>query len=101
MSLIRYPQTSAYASSPQTSWYTGRLTFRPVPPDGTDQPYILQPRHQFRPDRLSYDLYQTPSYWWVFCERNPFLRGDPIFGFVEGLKIMVPSLSHLQQVLGA
>jgi hypothetical protein len=101
MSRITYPANSPYASTPQTSWYIGILAFRPIPPDTADQPFILQMRHQYRPDRLSYDLYNTPSYWWVFCERNPFLRRDPIWAFVNGLEIIVPAANYLQQLLGA
>jgi hypothetical protein len=101
MTVIRYPATSPYSATPQISWHIGRFVFRPVPPDSGDTPYILQSRHQYRPDRLSYDLYQTPVYWWVFCERNPFLRSDPVWNFLPGLQIMVPSPDYLSRVLGS
>ena len=101
MSVINYPAGSPYSATPQTSWYLGRLVFRPVPPDATDQPYTLQSQHQYRPDRLSYDLYGTPVYWWVFCERNPFLRSDPVWNFLAGLEIMVPTRDYLTRVLGS
>lgn len=100
MSYIQYPANSPYCATPQTSSFIGRFVFRPVPPDANDTVYTLQQRHEYRPDRLSYDLYNTPAYWWVFCERNPFLRGDPIWGFVNGLQIMVPSADYLRNVLG-
>lgn len=101
MSTIAYPKTSAYAATPQTSWYIGRLVFRPVTVNSADQRFVLEARHQYRPDRLAYELYQTPTYWWVFCERNPFLRSDPIWNFITGLEIMVPSADYLQRILGA
>lgn len=100
MSKIVYPASSPYAATPQTSWYIRSLVFRPVRPDSADLPYTLQMRHQFRPDRLSYDLYGSPSYWWIFCERNPFLRSDPIWNFITGLEIMVPSADYLRRTLG-
>jgi hypothetical protein len=50
---------------------------------------------------LSYDLYASPAFWWVFCERNPFLRGDPIWNFLPGLQIMVPQHDYLRRVTGA
>jgi hypothetical protein len=100
MSKIVYPTNSPYQATGQTSWHIGRFVFRPVPPDAGDTPFPLRQQHQYRPDRLSQDLYGTPAYWWVFCVRNPFLRGDPIWGFVSGLTIMVPTLSHIQRVLG-
>lgn len=101
MSTVTYPANSPYAATPQTSWHIGRFVFRDIPPDSGDQPYTLKQQHEYRPDRLSYDLYGTPVYWWVFCIRNPFLRSDPIWNFVAGLEIMVPSGDYLRRLLGS
>lgn len=100
MSFIKYPVSSPYALTTQSSWHINRFVFRPIPPDSGDVPIDLQLIHQYRPDRLSQQLYNTPVYWWVFCVRNPFLRGDPIWGFIEGLTIIVPSLKHINSVVG-
>jgi hypothetical protein len=100
MSKIAFPSNSPYHATPQTSWYTKSYVFRPISPDAGDTPFQLQQQHQYRPDRLSQDLYGTPSYWWIFCVRNPFLRSDPIWGFVSGLTIMVPTLIHIEQAVG-
>lgn len=100
MSIIKYPVSSPYATTPQTSWHIGRFVFRNIPADGADVTITLQMIHQYRPDRLSQQLYNTPIYWWVFCVRNPFLRGDPIWGFLTGLEIIVPSLAHINNVVG-
>lgn len=100
MSKITYPSNSPYTATPQTSWYIGTMVFRPIPADSGDQPFTLQMRHQYRPDRLSFDLYGTPSYWWVFCVRNSFLRRDPVWNFTNGLTITVPSAVYLQKLLG-
>jgi hypothetical protein len=100
MSKVIYQKNSPYFSTPQTSWYISNFVFRRVPPDSADVPFTLKQQHQYRPDTLSNDLYGTPAYYWVFCVRNPFLRGEPIWGFVAGLTIMVPSANHIQRVLG-
>jgi hypothetical protein len=97
---IVYPTSSPYSATPQTSWYINRFVFRSIPPDSGDVPITLQQIHELRPDRLSFQLYGTPNYWWVFCVRNPFLRGDPILGFLAGLTIIVPSATHISNVLG-
>ena len=97
---LNYPSNSPYAMTPQTSWYIKSLVFRPIPPDTSDVPYILRMQYQYRPDRLAYDLYGTPSYWWVFCVRNPFLRRDPIWSFVVGANIIVPGSDYLHRLLG-
>ncbi len=101
MTLVVYPSNSPYSATPQSSFAIGRFVFRAVPPDGADALYIVLPHQQYRPDRLSYDLYNTPAFWWVFCVRNPFLRADPIWGLITGLQLMVPSADYLRRTLGA
>lgn len=101
MSKIAYPANSPYFSTSQTSWHIGRYVYRPIPPDSGDTPVVLQMRHQYRPDRLSQDLYGTPVYWWVFCIRNSFLRADPVWNFVAGITIIVPSADYLRRIFGA
>ncbi len=101
MTQIAYAANSPYAATSQTNWCINALVFRPILPDSGDLPFTLTLRHQYRPDRLSYDLYNTPAYWWVFCVRNPFLRRDPIWDFVTGLTITVSSLNYLRQILGS
>jgi hypothetical protein len=101
MPVIDYPGTSPYSATPQTSWYLERFVVKPVSPDSGDQLFVLLPRHNFRPDTLSYDLYSTMAYWWVFAMRNPRLRKDPIWSFKAGLTIIVPSASYVRQVAGS
>jgi hypothetical protein len=100
MSIISYPANSPYFSTPQLSWRIDRWAFRYIPPNSGDTQVTLQIQHQYRPDKLSYDLYSTPSYWWVFAVRNPFLRSDPVWDFVAGLTIEVPTLDYLRRILG-
>lgn len=100
MSRVVYPPDSPYSSTPQTSWHIGRNVWRAVPPSPDDRLYTLLGRHQHRPDTLSDDLYNDPSYWWVFCVRNPFLRADPIWAFLPGARIWVPSSSRIQTLVG-
>lgn len=100
MSVIQYASNNPYANTPEYSWRIGRYVYRPIPPNANDLTITLQPQHQYRPDKLSYDLYGSPVYWWVFCVRNAFLRSDPVWNFLTGLTIIAPSLTYLQQVLG-
>ena len=55
--------------------------------------------YQYKPDKLSYDLYNTPVYYWVFMVRNIDLIRDPIWDLKSGMVIMVPTLARLQ-ILG-
>jgi hypothetical protein len=99
--IITYPANSAYHTTPQSSNRILYWAFRSVPVDPTDQPYVLSPRHEYRPDKLAYELYNNPSYWWIFAVRNPFLRANPIWDFIGGLQIMVPTADRLITLLGA
>lgn len=101
LSKIVYAANSPYRTTPQTSWHILPFVLRPIPPNKGDTLITLTSIYEFRPDRLSFDLYRTPAYWWVFCVRNPFLRPDPIWTFSTGLTITVPSASYLISLLGS
>lgn len=101
MTTVNYSGSSPYADTPQTNWYLDLLTYRPIGRDGTDTIQILTQKYQNRPDLLSYDLYGTPNYWWVFMIVNPNQIKDPIYDMVVGLTIYCPTFSRLTQVLNA
>ena len=101
MAIINYAANNPYRKTPQTSWYISNFVFRPIQPASDDSIITLSQQYQYRPDKLSQDLYKTPAYWWVFCIRNPFLRPDPIWNFIAGTTIYVPSAIHLAKVLGS
>lgn len=101
MPYVTYASTSPYANTSQTNFSLGLIDWRPVPPADDDSLAVLGMHHQYRPDTLSYELYSSPAYWWVFCVRNPVLRADPIWNFVAGLNIIVPSLATINKVCGS
>jgi hypothetical protein len=77
------------------------LQYREIPLNPNDVYYKLPAVYQYRPDLLAYDLYGDPTLWWVFAARNPNKLGpDPMFNFIAGIEIYVPSLVTLQVVLG-
>ena len=100
MTKINYPASSPYGLTPQTSWYIGNYVNRDIPAASDDSPLTLTKNYENRPDKLSYDLYGTPAYWWIFAVRNRDLITDPIWDMVAGLTIIVPSLATLKQALG-
>jgi|HigsolmetaGSP12D_1036236.scaffolds.fasta_scaffold04145_2 Base plate wedge protein 53. len=100
MAKINYPTTSPYAATPQLSWRIGRYEHRSISPMPGDTEIIVQPQFEHRPDRLSYDLYGTPEYYWVFMLRNMNLIRDPIWDLKAGMKIMVPSIDTLRTIFG-
>jgi hypothetical protein len=100
MSQVVYRPSSPYANTPQTSWYLDTYEPREIPRDGTDTLRVLATRYELRPDLLSYDLYGTPNFWWIFMILNPNEIKDPIYDFKVGLRIYTPTMNRLTNLLG-
>lgn len=66
----------------------------------TDVYWIITPTYHLRPDLLAYDLYNNGKLWWVFAQRNPNILKDPLFDFVRGVKIFIPTKDSLISNLG-
>ena len=98
MTQVKYSSTSVYGTTSQVSNILQYLDFwnpPSVPVSVNDQVVVLNSRYNNRPDLLSYDLYKTTAYWWVFMMRNPDVIKDPIWDFVTGIQIYAPVLSDL------
>jgi hypothetical protein len=64
-------------------------------PNSDDTLMTLDPKYQYRSDKLSNDLYGTPQLWWVFMIRNPDVIKDPIWDFITGITIYAPAKTSL------
>jgi hypothetical protein len=95
MAKTAYDATSPYYSTPQTRWYLGPIKLRNILPDLSDQTMVVAAKYHNRPDLLSYDLYGTPAYWWVFMLCNMDLIRDPIWDLTSGMTIRAPAASRL------
>ena len=94
MTKVTYDNRSPYVSTPQVSKYVNYLDFwtpKAIPAASTDIMISLDPKYANRPDLLSYDLYKTPQFWWVFAVRNPDVIVDPIYDFKPGIIIYAPA----------
>jgi len=96
-----YNSLSPYYSTSQANGYLDVINWRQVPVEADDLLYTLPKNYEFRPDLLSFDLYQTVELWWVFAMRNPNVIQDPIFDMTAGIQIYLPKLSSLKTTLGA
>ncbi len=99
MTFVKYPSSSPYATTKQTANYIGLYVHRAINPHKDDRQLTLTLKYNNRPDLLSYDLYGTPNYWWVFCVRNPDVIRDSIWDFTTGQSIWVPSDDHLRAII--
>ena len=100
MPRVEYRRRSPYADTQQTSWYLRRLNLRRIPASGTDRAMSVSSKYVERPDLLSFDLYGTTDYWWIFAVRNPNIIQDPIFDLQAGVEIFVPTRDRLNDLLG-
>jgi hypothetical protein len=49
-----------------------------------------------RPDLLSYHIYGSSKYWWLFAVRNKNIIIDPIQDFKAGVTIRIPKLENVR-----
>lgn len=73
---------------------------RPIPSLPSDVYWEITTVYNLRPDLLAYDIYGDSKLWWVFASRNPNRLKDPLFDFVTGVGIYLPTSDALQQALG-
>jgi len=93
-----YKGTSPYYTTPQIYDFLPYLDFwnaTPVVPSPNDVLYQIPATYQHRPDLLSFDVYGTTGYWWVFAVRNPDTIKDPIYDLVVGINIYLPAKAGL------
>jgi hypothetical protein len=95
-----YSNTSPYYNTPMYGKFLDLSSFRKITKLSTDKLYSIDRFYHLRPDILAYDLYQTPSLWWVFAARNPNSIKDPLFDFVAGNLIYLPDKTTLISDLG-
>jgi hypothetical protein len=98
--MANYSSTSPYYATGYSQFYLDVMVDRPIPRLTDDLSFVINQTYQYRPDLLAYDLYQTPTLWWVFYQRNPNTLTAPPLDFVSGKRIFLPKLSTLQETLG-
>lgn len=93
-------KSSPYFDTPIVSFYRDFLSFRELSSSDEDELIAIEDRYAERPDILSFDLYGTTRYWWVFMIRNMDVIKDPIFDMQPGIEIFVPKRERLERELG-
>jgi hypothetical protein len=97
---VNYPATSAYYNTSINLYYLDFMVNRPIPKLNDDIAVQLNKTYEYRPDLLAYDLYETPTLWWVFYQRNPNVLTAPPLDFKAGIEIYLPKIDTLRSVLG-
>jgi hypothetical protein len=96
-----YPTTSPYNQTTTVNGqYLDVMINRPINGSPTDVYWQIAPTYNLRPDLLASDLYGDSRLWWVFAQRNPNTLKDPLFDFVTGVNIFIPTADNLKVELG-
>jgi hypothetical protein len=98
--MANYNATSPYFNTQYQEFYLDVMVNRPIPREVDDQLMEINQTYQYRPDLLAYDLYDQPTLWWVFYQRNPNTLTKPPLDFAVGTRIYLPKISTLKSVLG-
>lgn len=98
--VAEYKSSSPYFKTSMFGNFLDVLEYRSIPKMASDVVYAIDAVYERRPDLLANDLYGDPSLWWVFAARNPNALEDPIFDFVAGRVIYIPSQDTLNVALG-
>jgi hypothetical protein len=98
--MTTYNATSPYFTTGYTQFYLNPMVNRPIPKQSDDRVMKINQTYQYRPDLLAYDLYDTPTLWWVFYQRNPNTLVAPPLDFKAGVEIFLPKISTLRSTLG-
>jgi len=98
--MANYDSTTAYYNTGYSQFFLDVMQNRNIPKQGDDRILLINQTYQYRPDHLAYDLYDTPTLWWVFYQRNPNTLTKPPLDFRAGVQIYLPKISTLRNVLG-
>jgi len=98
--MATYDSTSAYYTTGYSQFYLDVMTNRAIPKESDDRLMQINQTYQYRPDLLALDLYDTPTLWWVFYQRNPNTLTTPPLDFKAGVQIYLPKITTLRSVLG-
>jgi len=98
-----YSQASPYYATPKfdNGKFLDLLIYRPIPKLANDVLTQIAPVYNLRPDLMAFDLYGNSALWWVFAARNPNTLFDPLWDFVAGTYIYIPTTGTLKAALGS
>jgi hypothetical protein len=100
MAKIEYQRRSPYNKTKFSEFYLDFYADREIPEDDSDILIELGEKYTNRPDLLAYDIYADTRLWWIFARRNMDTIKDPIFDFVGGIEIYVPTKDRVLQIIG-
>lgn len=98
--MATYDATSPYYLTKYSQFFLDVMVNRAIPKENDDILTTISLTYQYRPDLMAYDLYGTPTLWWVFYQRNPNTLTTPPLDFKAGTMIWLPKDTTLKAALG-
>ena len=99
---INYKSSSPYSTTGLfQEKFLDILEYRTIPEEKDDVYRAVTATYHRRPDLMSFDLYGSVDFWWIFMMRNRDIIIDPIWDFTVGKGIYVPNELTLRDYLGA
>lgn len=95
-----YNQNSPYYLTQYSQYFLDVMVNRPITKLPGDQYFTINSTYQYRPDLLSFDLYDDSNLWWVFYQRNTNTLNKPPLDFTSGTQIYLPNINTLRTALG-
>jgi hypothetical protein len=100
MANVAYSKSSPYFGTSLYGQFLDIKEPRPITKLANDKLYTIDRVYHLRPDLLAFDLYKDSKLWWVFAARNPNVLKDPLFDFITGNTIYLPTRTTLTKDLG-
>ncbi len=97
--MAQYSIYSPFYKDKQTSWYLDYYEHPPLPKADSDILYIIDTMYNEQPWRLAKDLYGNERLYYIFALLNPDILQDPVYDFVAGIEIRVPTTERVQRYL--
>jgi len=98
---VQYKTNSPYSKTPLfDNNFLDILEYKPLPAKADDIYKQITATYHRRPDLMSYDLYGTVDFWYVFMMRNRDLILDPVWDFTEDKFIYIPKIDTILAALG-
>jgi len=90
--------TSRYQTTPIKDFYLDIWVAQRIETSADDGLIEIEAKYHERPDLLSFDLYGSPRWWWVFACRNIDILIDPIGDFKSGTLIFTPTKESIDRI---
>jgi hypothetical protein len=100
MATVAYSKTSPFFGTGLYGNFLDVSVKRKITKLASDKLYQIDRVYHLRPDLLAYDIYGDAALWWVFAARNPNTLKDPLFDFITGNTVYLPSKDTLVKDLG-